>query len=171
MNPDTTSHILSFCGKAYIYLATVNKTWRRAYGTTTTTSICQAVTSAERIRIVLPTLRLRCSLNNAAFFHTSKNGNAPVLDLLLANKRPTALYACTSGAVAGGNLQTLSWAVSNGFPLDNFVCYGAASSGNLPMLKWASCSGCAWDPESCREVAAQNGHVEIAYFLDNYAAK
>lgn len=154
-----------------MYVATVNKTWRRAYGTTTTTNICQAVTSVERVRSVLPTLRHQRSLNNAAFFHASKIGNVPVLDLLIVNKRPTALYACTSGAVAGANLQSLSWAVSNGFPLDNFVCHGAASSGNLPLLKWALCSGCAWDPESCREVAAQNGHAEIGYFLDNYAAK
>ena len=171
MDPDTTSHILSFCGKAYMYLATVNKTWRQAHGTKTKTSIFQAVASAERVLSVLPTLRHQCSLNNAAFYHASKIGNVPVLDLLIANKRPTELYACTYGAVAGGNLKTLSWAVSNGFPLDNFVCHHAASSGNLPMLKWALSNGCTWDPESCREVAAQNGNAEIGYFLDNYAAK
>lgn len=60
-----------------------------------------------------------------------------MLDLLLANKRPTALCACTTGAVAGGNLRALAWAVANGFPLDRFVCHSAELNGNLELLKWA----------------------------------
>lgn len=133
MNPDTVSHILSFCGNAYLYVATINKTWRQAYGPANNkTSVCQAVTSLSRVRGVLPTLKLQ-----QRFLPRIEHRNIDFLDQLLANKRPTALYTCTAGAVAGGNLQTLSWAVANGFPLDRFVCHRAASAGNLGMLKWA----------------------------------
>ena len=173
MNPDTVSHILSFCGNAYLYVATVNKMWRHAYDptTNTNTSINQAVTSLSRVRSALPTLQTHRSLNNAAFFHASKLGNVSVLSLLIDNKRPAALYACTSGAVAGGSLPTLSWAVANGFPLDRFVCHHAASAGNLGMLKWAVNNGCPWDPASCADAARQNGHGGgVGYFLDNYVA-
>ena len=142
MNPDTISHILSFCGNAYVHLATVSKTWRQAYGGNRQTSLCEAVASVSRVGSVLPTLRRNSSFNNAAFYHASKIGNTRVLDLLLANKRPTALYKCTAGAVAGGNLGALAWAVANGFPLDRFVCHMAELNGNSEMLAWAVNNGC-----------------------------
>lgn len=145
MNADTVSHVLQFCGNAYLYFATVNKTWRRAYGTSTKTAVCEAVASARRVGSILPTLRLDDCLNNAAFFHACKFGNLCVLDLLLANKRPVALYVCTAGAVAGQNLRALSWAVENNFPLDRFVCDSAARAGNSEMLTWALENGCPWD--------------------------
>jgi len=146
MNPDTISHVISFCGNAYMYIATVNKTWQRAYGTKRTTSVNQAVVSEARLNSILPALKLNGALNNAAFYYASKIGNICVLDQLLANKRPTALYTCTAGAVAGGNLTALVWAVVKGFPLDRFVCHSAARAGNLEMLEWALSKGCPWDP-------------------------
>jgi len=145
MNPDTISHILSYCGNAHLYVATVSKTWRRAYGGSTQTSVCESVASVSRISSVLPTLKSNRSFNNAAFYHASKIGNTCVLDVLLANKRPTALYACTTGAVAGGNLRALAWAVANGFPLDRFVCHSAEMNGNFEMLEWAVSKGCPRD--------------------------
>lgn len=102
---DTISHVLSYCDNAYLYVATVNETWRRAYEPNATTSVRQAVASESRVGSVLPTLKINRSLNNTAFFHESKAGNVRVLDRLLVNERPLALYACTSGAVAGGNLR------------------------------------------------------------------
>ena len=114
------------------------------------------------------------SMNNAAFCHASKNGNVCVLDRLLANERPVALYACTAGAVAGGRLRALEWAFSNGFPLDSFVCHSAASTGNLQMLEWAVDKGCPWDPAQCTDASKQNGHLavqQIGSFLADYATK
>lgn len=149
-NRDIVSNILAFCGKAYIYVATVNRTWRHAYETANTeTSVCQAVSSVSRARVVLPILKSQQSLNNKAFFHACKLGNTGVLEHLLSNKRPRALYACASGAAAGGNLSALKWAVANGFPLDRFVCHAAASAGNLALLEYAVSQGCVWDPDTC----------------------
>lgn len=151
-NQDVVSNILPFCGKAYIYVATVNRTWRQAYGAAnanTETSMHQAVASVSRARLVLPILTHQQSLNNKAFFHACKLGNVGVLNHLLDNKRPRALYVCASGAVAGGNLRALKWAVANGFPLDRFVCHAAASAGNVSLLKNAVSQGCPRDPDTC----------------------
>lgn len=160
-----------------MYVATVNKTWRHAYGSANAkTSVRQAVASVSRVRSVLPFLKSQPSLNNNAFFHASKSGNVCVLERLLANKRPRALYTCAAGAVAGGNLETLSWAVANLFPLDRFVCHAAASAGNLKMLKWAVSIGCPWEPARCSDVSGENGHLAVqtwikGSFLDSYATK
>ncbi|CAM9115753.1 unnamed protein product [Ectocarpus sp. 8 AP-2014] len=175
MNPDTLSHVLSYCDNAYLYVATVSKTWRHAYGQRQNTSVHQAVASVSRVASILPTLKLNVPMNNAAFYHASKNGNVCVLDRLLANERPVALYACTAGAVAGGHLRALEWAFSNGFVLDSFVCHSAASTGNLQMLEWAVDKGCPWDPAQCRDASRQNGHFAvqqwIGSFLADYATK
>lgn len=72
-NQDVISNILAFCGKAYIYVATVNRTWRHAYGTANTeTSICQTITSVSRARTALPILTQQQSFNSKAFFHACK---------------------------------------------------------------------------------------------------
>lgn len=145
-NQDVVSNILAFCGKAYIYVATVNRTFRQAYGTANTeTSMCQTIASVSRVRVVLPIITHQESLNNKAFFYACKLGNVGVLNHLLDNKRPRALYACASGAAAGGNLRALKWAVANGFPLDRFVCHAAASAGNLSLLQYAVSQGCCKD--------------------------
>lgn len=163
---DMVSVILSFCGNAYLFVATVNKTWRRAYGTlgssgSNKTSVCRAVGHESMVGSVLPALRSNESLNSAAFYHASKAGNVSVLDRLLANRRPLALFVCASGAVAGGSTRALSWAVSNGFPLDRFVCHSASRKGGLEMLVWAVSNGCAWDPEQCMDVSRRNGHRDV----------
>lgn len=145
MNADIVSHVFQFCDKnAFLYQATINKTWRHVHKTCTT-SICQAVASQSRVASVLETLRTDHGLNDAAFYHAAKNGQISVLDRLLANKRSVALYTCTAGAVAGGNLAALEWAFSNGFLIDRFVCHVAASKGNLDILAWALDNGCPCD--------------------------
>lgn len=167
MNPDIVSQIISYCDNDFLFVATVSKEWNRAYVANRKTSVCQAVASLSRVVSILPTLRLDASMNNAAFYHASKLGNIRVLDRLLANKRPLALYACTTGAVAGGELRALSWAVSNGFPLDRFVCHSAAKTGNLRMFKWAVSNGCPWDPEKCSVVSRQEGHFALQRWIES----
>jgi len=160
MNHDTISHTLSFSGNAYAYLATINHTWRRAYatcnGANTTTAVHQAVASESRVRGILLQLKLNESLNSSAFFHASKSSHLKVLNILLANKPPQALFACAHGAVAGGRVKALSWALDNGFPLDRFVCHSAASAGNLEMFVLAVNNGCSWDREQCTQVSEKN---------------
>lgn len=167
MNLDVVSHILSFCGNAYLHLATVSRTWRRAYVAhkNTNTSLCEAVASESRVQSVLPTLRNHAALNDAAFYHASISGSIGVLERLLANKRPLSLFTCTAGAVAGGHLAALMWAVLNGFLLDRFVCHSAARAGHLSLLKWAVCNGCPWDPVLCREVSTQHGHAHVERWI------
>ena len=167
MDPNVVSHVLSFCDNAFLFVATVSREWKQAYGANRKTSIPQAVASLSRVASVLPTLRLDASMNNAAFYHASKIGNICVLDQLLANKRPVALYACTTGAVHGENLRALSWAVSNGFPLDRFVCHSAATTGNLCILKWAVNNGCPWDPAQCSVVSRHGGHFSVQRWIDS----
>ena len=170
MNHDTISHILSFVDAAYAYIAPVSRTWRRAYATChgaddTRTAVRQAVASESTVRGILLRLRVDESLNNAAFFHASKGGSSlRVLDLLLDNKRPRALFACAHGAVAGEQVQSLAWTVANRFPLDRFVCLAAASAGNLDMFVLAVTSGCPWDQDLCRKASAQNA---VGRFLAN----
>ena len=172
MNPDIVSHILSFCGNAYLHLATVSRTWRRVYVAhkNTNTSLREAVASESRVQSVLPTLRQNAALNDAAFYHASTSGSIGVLERLLANERPLALYTCTAGAVAGGHLVALMWAVLNGFLLDRFVCHSAARAGNLQVLKWAVRNGCPWDPVLCCKVSRQNGHAHVERWIGCFLA-
>lgn len=167
-NSDTVSHVFSFCGNAYIHLAIVSKTWRKAYVSSknTTTSLREAVSSESRVQSVLPTLRKSAYLNDAAFYHASKGGNICVLERLIANKRPLARYTCTAGAVAGGHVGVLAWTISNGFLLDRFVCHSAASAGNLQMLAWAVRNRCPWDPVLCRDVSKRNGHLHVEKWIN-----
>lgn len=167
-NSDIVSHVFSFCGNAYIHLATVSKSWRQVYVSrkNTITSLREAVGSESRVQSVLPTLRKSASLNDAAFYHASISGNIFVLERLLANKRPLARYTCTAGAVAGGHVSALKWAVLNGFLLDRFVCHSAASAGNLSMLSWAVRNRCPWDPVLCRDVSKHNGHLHVQRWIN-----
>lgn len=167
MNPDVVSRVFSFCGNAYIHLATVSKTWRRVYVArkNTSTSLREAVGSESRVQSVLPTLKKCASLNEAAFYHASISGDIGVLERLLANKRPLASYTCTAGAVAGGHVSAVMWAVLNGFLLDRFVCHSAASAGNLCLLRWAVRNRCPWDPVLCRDVSKQNGHLCVERWI------
>lgn len=165
INADVLLHILAFCGKSFLYVGPVSKSWRHTLDNTQT-SVCQAVASESRVTYILPTLRSNTALNHAAFFEASRNGNTGVLDRLVSNARPKGLYVCTTGAVAGGQLSALQWAYYKGYPLDRFVCHTAAISGNLPMISWSVRKGCPWDPVRCREVAEQNGHFEIVDWID-----
>lgn len=173
MNLDITSLLLSFCDKAYVYIAPVCKMWHQACGTTgtthsKTTSIREAVSSLSRVQSVLTALKQQPSLNSSAFFHASKFGDTAVLDRLLQNKRPMDMYVCAAGAVAGENTRTLSWAVDNGFPLDRFVCHRAAAKGNVALLRRALELGCPWDPVLCREQARENGHEGMVALLRSF---
>lgn len=111
------------------------------------TCVCEAVTSIARVQSILSTLQIRDDLNNMAFFFAGRSGDVAILDVLLSNKRPTQRYICTAGGVAGGKIETLSWVLDNGFPLDRFVCHRAASAGDFEMLNWALERGCPYDEE------------------------
>lgn len=157
------SNVLPFSGKAFLYVATVNKSWRRAYRahapSPPETSADQAVASVSRVRESLP---LPHKIHNAAFFHAARLGNTNVLDFMLTNNMsPSALYTTAHGAMTGQSLQSLAWTVANGFPLDRFVCHGAAAAGNLEMLASAVIKGCPWDPDRCADIARRNGHGSV----------
>lgn len=172
MDADTIPTILTICGNSFLYTATVSRAWRRAYTTINEsppkTSLGHAVASESTLCSILEALGNDDTLNNAAFYQASKIGNLYVLNLLLENKRPTGLYTPAAGAVAGGCLQSLKWASSNGFPLDNFVCHAAPSAGNLEMLQWAVETGCPWDLVLCNTVSRQNGHTNVQYWMKKY---
>lgn len=142
MNNDIVSHIQSFCGEEYMYIATVSKMWLGLWcnsRTSRTTSVDEAVNSLSRVRDLLEFNSDK--LNNSAYFHACKKGDLDVLEYLYANIRPTEQFVCAGGTVAGGKVYVLEWVVDHGFPVDRFVCHRAAEAGNVEMLKWALLRG------------------------------
>lgn len=167
MDTDVVSYILTFCRNSYLFVATVDKTWNKAYPfTNKQTAIESAVSSSMTTRCALPALRANATLNSAAFFYASKLGNLEVLSLLLANKRPQGLYTCAVGAVAGGKPDPLSWTVANEFCIDRFVCYQSSANGNVEMLQRAVELGCPWDTERCIFIAKKKRNDAVVAWIN-----
>ncbi|KAL4083980.1 hypothetical protein QTP88_029296 [Uroleucon formosanum] len=67
-------------------------------------------------------------------------------------------------AAAGGHLDCLIYAHSNGCLWDEQTCSMAAGNGHLKVLKYARENGCPWDETVCSK-AAQNGMLDCLVFL------
>ena len=65
-----------------------------------------------------------------------------------------------SAAAAGGHLEVLKWARTNGCGWNHRVCTEAARHGHLEVLKWARSHGCPLDADTCSSAAA-GGRLEV----------
>ena len=72
-----------------------------------------------------------------------------------------AILKIATDAAAGGHLNTLQWAMTNGCSWDESTCESAAKGGHVDVLEWCRVNGCPWDPNAyakwAAEVAAERG--------------
>ena len=66
-----------------------------------------------------------------------------------------ATLTITTDAAAGGHLNTLQWAMSNGCSWNESTCESAAKGGHVDVLEWCRVNGCPWDPRACAKWAAE----------------
>jgi hypothetical protein len=66
---------------------------------------------------------------------------------------------CYNAARYGGNLDLIKYVRSIGYPWNELVSYGAVKGGTLEILKWAVENNCSRYTDTCSE-AAKGGHFE-----------
>ena len=87
-------------------------------------------------------------------------GSIQILKKLIStpSHQYTTDHICDAAA-AGGHIECLKYAHSQGRPWDADTCYAAASGGHLECLQYARGNDCPWDSRTC-EAAAAGGHLE-----------
>jgi hypothetical protein len=78
---------------------------------------------------------------------------------------PWDKWTCTYAA-SYGYLNILQWARHNGCDWEEFTCNMAARSGHLDILQWAIRNGCDWSAYYCYSFARDNGHHEVALYIE-----
>ncbi|CAM9140971.1 unnamed protein product [Ascophyllum nodosum] len=166
---DVISDVIALCPKAFLFIAGVSKSWKKAWlagGRCKETSVKLPANTQAMTEWVLDdeTFHAAAEKHEGLLCLTVVTGNLGAFQAV-TRKMGQAWFCRPSRRAAElaaefGHLELLKWARARGCCWGMDMCARAAEYGELEMLKWLRAEKCHWDSTTCLEAAAE-GHLEV----------